>query len=345
MKSKPAAVILLCILTSCSLVPNSLVQIATYPEELRMGDLIVVDDLAYVNTRYDGVLVILNISDPLKPTRVGQHQFSKGISNLTISGNYVYAITFDDQLQILDVSNPTNIIEAATYQIKSEFRVLDIVVIGDFAYLANREDGLLVLDISNIEMPVESSRFKPEDEPMFPSFPAKIDKIYAVDKYLYVAGDITIMADEGVPGTKNTTWILDVTNPDAPVMIKEIDHHTIGKIHDIVIRDNTAYVVDGYKFAILDISNPIDPVLQGEHRTPFIPRGVEVIGDYAFIGDLDTVQVIDITDPTKMTEVSSYDTIHVENLARVGDLIYAVDDNFEDEGFRKQIRILEFEVP
>ena len=70
-----------------------------------------------------------------------------------------------------------------------------------------------------------------------------------------------------------------------------------------------------------------------------------MIDNYAFISDLDTVQVIDITDPTKMTKISSYDTIHVENLARVGDLIYAVDDNFEDEDFRKQIRILEFEVP
>ncbi|MFN6036363.1 MAG: hypothetical protein ACK48B_20510, partial [Dolichospermum sp.] len=48
-----------------------------------------------------------------------------------------------------------------------------------------------------------------------------------------------------------------------------------------------AYVADGFSgLQIIDISNPTTPTLKGNYDTSGFAFGVQVVGNYAYVGDL-----------------------------------------------------------
>jgi hypothetical protein len=61
----------------------------------------------------DGLSVI-NISDPTSPSVVGEYSYAPGIDEVAVSGNYVYAVTDEDVVQVIDVSDRTTPVQLGT---------------------------------------------------------------------------------------------------------------------------------------------------------------------------------------------------------------------------------------
>ena len=95
-------------------------------------------------------------------------------------------------------------------------------------------------------------------------------------------------------GNGRSLQILDITNPDAPVIIGE--YVTSALIYDLRVRgDSTAFVCTWDGFLIIDVSNPAAPVqlsgiyLWGANRV--IP-----MDSIAYVSSGGTISVVDITD-------------------------------------------------
>jgi hypothetical protein len=83
----------------------------------------------------------------------------------------------------------------------------------------------------------------------------------------------------------------------------------------------------GSGLQILDISNPVSPVILGNVDTPGSARAVVVAGAVAYVADWDSgLQVIDISNPTAPTIVGSVDTPgSAGGVAVSGTLVYVAD--------------------
>jgi hypothetical protein len=101
-----------------------------------------------------------------------------------------------------------------------------------------------------------------------------------------------------------------------------------GATYAVAVQGDYAYIGEGPRLTILDISSPSSPTVVG--RTDLLPevvRGVAVVGGYAYIADYDDgLRVIDVSDPAHPAEVGHYDTPgHAYDVVVVGDYAYVAD--------------------
>jgi hypothetical protein len=87
--------------------------------------------------------------------------------------------------------------------------------------------------------------------------------------------------------------------------------HIGGVTRAVAVQGNYAYIGEGPRLTILDISDPASPTVVGKmDPLPDIVRGVAVAGDYAYVADgyYGGLRVVDVSDPSNPTEAGSYDT-------------------------------------
>jgi len=74
---------------------------------------------------------------------------------------------------------------------------------------------------------------------------------------------------------------------------------TPGTAYDVALQGNYAYVADwNGGLQVIDISNPLSPVLKTSCSTPSFARGIAVSGSYAYVADWYAgLQIIDISNP------------------------------------------------
>ena len=84
----------------------------------------------------------------------------------------------------------------------------------------------------------------------------------------------------------------------------------------------------GPRLAILDISNPAQPVLTGQSAAlPRIVRDFAIVGSYAYIADdVAGLWVLDISNPAAIVQVASYATLgSASGIALSGNYAYIAD--------------------
>ena len=107
-----------------------------------------------------------------------------------------------------------------------------------------------------------------------------------------------------------------------------------GGIYAVAVQGNYAYVGEGPRLTILDISNPASPTVVGKtDPLPDIVEGVAVARDYAYVADGSSgLRVVDVSTPSNPTEVGFYDTPgYAHGVTVAGGYAYVAD---WDEGLR-----------
>ena len=123
--------------------------------------------------------------------------------------------------------------------------------------------------------------------------------VFVSGKYAYVASDLS-------PGGLQ---IVDVTNPQAPVIVGTYTQTTVGPF-DVYVAGRYAYLANttAASFTIVDVSNPSAPVAVGSStRAGSDFRSVFVSGRYAYLVDtnLNLLWIFDISNPTLPTVVAT----------------------------------------
>lgn len=97
----------------------------------------------------------------------------------------------------------------------------------------------------------------------------------------------------------------------------------------VVIRNQYAYIGEGARLTILNISNPVNPVPVGKTGIlPYIVQDVAVIGNYAYVADgAGGLRVIDISNPVNPVEIgfSTSSTRAASRIAIDGNYAYVED--------------------
>src|SRR3990167_4378728 len=99
------------------------------------------------------------------------------------------------------------------------------------------------------------------------------------------------------------TLIYDIADPINPHLISQL-YNASGKIEDIFVRDNYAFMVDSTnnKLTIWDITNIYKPVLMANYSTAVNVTTVYATGNKVYLGStggLETVDITTISSPTQ----------------------------------------------
>jgi hypothetical protein len=135
------------------------------------------------------------------------------------------------------------------------------------------------------------------------------------DNYIYLVRD-----DYGLQ-------VIDVSNPAAPAIAAELDYYNwSARSLAINLKEDYAFIAAAEAgMHVIDISTPTNPVWVAGCNTPGSALDIHVSGDYAFIADYGSFQmlVIDISDPTAPFQVGSYNAgTYVFAVQCVGGRVY-----------------------
>ncbi len=197
------------------------------------------------------------------PTGIAETQTLKRVGNLLYVGASAGGSNDDLGMYIFDISDPANITQLSFFSTHNPAtvrnntwgnQVVDVDVVGNYAYLTTLMGGLVIVDISNPNTPVFEGRI-----PLFNLNPPGATETWDVEvvgNYAYLA------AGRGM-------IVVDVSNKSAPVVASNLDLGT-PIAQEIIISGNRAFVAMRQNgLAVVDISNPTNPVLLSRHTARY----------------------------------------------------------------------------
>jgi hypothetical protein len=207
---------------------------------------------AFVATAYGGVQ-IYEVSHLDQPITLGSwtrfdpvtnQEF--GVRNLKVAWPYVFTPDQAYGLYVLDVSDPNNIIEVASYQTSGEAWWIDLSPDRNYLYLADFTGGLRIFDVSDPRALVEVGFVKENLEMV---------------NYVLVSGDSIYVVDGQGIGLR----VYDVSNPATP---KEVAYHETPGVHPIslALANGLIYVSECTHFEIFEIMS--EPTSVADDNAP-----------------------------------------------------------------------------
>jgi RHS repeat-associated protein len=247
--------------------------------------------------------IVLDISNPTTPLKLGRLNINGYIMDIKISNNYAYVADRDNGLVIIDISDPSTPYLAGNYDTVGN--AYGITVSGSYAYVADYYNGLVIIDIS---------------DPSTPYLAGNYDTV-GLAHDIAVSGSYAYVADY-----YNGLVIFDISDPSTPYLAGNYD--TVGLAHDIAVSGSYAYVADWDNgLVIIDISDPSTPYLAGNYDTAGLAYDITVLGSYAYVADGDNgLVIIDISDPSTPYLAGNYDTAgFARDIAVSGSYAYVAD--------------------
>ncbi|MBI2939849.1 MAG: hypothetical protein HYY04_05365 [Chloroflexi bacterium] len=97
---------------------------------------------AYVAAGSEGLLIV-DVADPTRPTRIGSYRTQGYAQGVTVVGTFVYLAASESGLRILDVADPTRPAEVGYYDTPGRAR--SVAIAGSDVYVADGEGGVVIL--------------------------------------------------------------------------------------------------------------------------------------------------------------------------------------------------------
>ncbi len=229
-------------------------------------------------------------------------------TDVFIKDNIAYLVDGSDGLEILDVSDPSNIQELGQFENDvGSFYPRKVFVSEDVAFLAVKFNGLKLIDISDPSNPTLAGLYANN---------CSILDVFISEEVAYVAAG------------ENGVEILNISNPSNIVQIGNYnDNYNMSWSLDFDEEQTLLYVADRSDgIEILDVSNLSSPVKLGQLK---MERAIEidVIGDYAYITLYDNgLSIVDVSDPSNPFEISHFEYEIIKDVFVNGTSCYLVTD-------------------
>jgi hypothetical protein len=240
------------------------------------------------NFAYLGVgprIYVLDTSDPSAPKFMGQSGVMPGVvRSVLVSGQYVYVAAGKGYLRVIDVSDPRQPAEVASFV---EYSYAQGLALDDNTlYIADNPFGLRVVEISDPLHPRKIGEVK---------IPGAAMSVDIVGSRAFLAGSTT----------ENGIVVIDISNPAQPVKTAAIaiPESEGSVVYAVKVKGNYAYVAIGSPgMVVVDISDPERPFKAGEFKTPWAD-GLVIEGDMLYLTDQNYgLYALDISDPKNPTQ-------------------------------------------
>jgi len=244
-----------------------------------------------------------------------------------------------DELFILDVSDPYNVLKLSSLDIGAGVNA--VAVEGSYAYLSTDDNGgeFKIVDISNLSNPYIYNYYDlpGNNDPLDLSlsgtevYIAQYDTLYSLSildplniqmlDSLYIGSEVDQLSFSdtyvymATLDSGSEFKIANVTNPADLNIIGTYDLPGALKGTDVAVRGNKGYVStqnngSGPEFYIIDVDNPASPSLLGSYEVNETVYSFSLVGPYALLGTnfLDEeLNVLNITDPASVFKEFGFD--------------------------------------
>lgn len=263
-------------------------------------------NLAYVASGTNG-LVILDISNPTRPTRVGNLRGGGSAVDVFVRQTFAFvafAASARDpgSVQVIDVQDPANPKLVGSRRSDAQ----GVAATDTHVYLAAGIGGLLILNYSNPANLVLAGGY---------DTPRNATSVRVFDDKLFVTDSFAGL------------YIFDLTNPGKPARVGNYD--SPGYLGDVWVRGNLAFLADGASgLSIVDFSDPSSPVLVGRNVSVKFATRVLVSGNLAYVATGIGWQVVDVSNPAEPVLSALYQLNGgVTGAAAAGDRFLVTDGN------------------
>lgn len=238
---------------------------------------------AYIAAGSAGLQVV-NVENPNSPSIVGSLDTPGNADDVRVVGNLAYVADGPAGLRIIDVTNPAAPVSVGSVDTPGDAQ--DVMVVGNRVYVADGDAGLQIIDVTT---------------PASPHILGSVDTA-GTARGVDVSGNFAVVADDSPSGAVR---IINVSNPASAQIVGNV---TIpgGFAKDLRVAGNIAYVV-AYTggFQIVDFSTPTAPRiiggLPGSNPLGFVPRDVELSGQFALAAEQlfpNVVPIVDVSTPS-----------------------------------------------
>ena len=281
-------------------------------------NLVVSGDYAYVIDSTQGMHV-LNIKNPAQPqflVRWAIPGVKYNLENMVASGSTLY-LRYAEDIFVVDVQNPAQPKLVEPGMSMPGFST-GLAIEGRYAYV-NSKDDFVVVDVSAANVPAIAGACRIGNG----DWTTQAEGIAVRDHYAFVAAnglvvlDISNPAEPRVVGaarngnTRKLAFdgsyvyaanqggelqIIDASDSYHPRLIGSFMPQ--GNIIAMVLKKPYVYLANSLgNLQIVDISSPIAPMLVGECSEIRCQSGLQISGNYAYVGATDGLCVIDVSDP------------------------------------------------
>ncbi|MBI2427407.1 MAG: T9SS type A sorting domain-containing protein [Ignavibacteriales bacterium] len=222
---------------------------------------------------------IASFTNPSSPVKIGSVILSDVVEDLvrtSISSTQYLVVSGGTKMWMINVQNPTTPSLTATVEVASGTTIEGIATSGTYAYVAAGGAGFKVYNIAT---------------PSSPSLVISIDSLEYCESVV-ISGQYAYIA------AGSRSHILDITNPAAPTYVGRIDGY--GGYHQYLnVRSGYAYVCNyDAGLAVVNITNPANPVNVMEIPTGFRTARIIFDGNYGYIAVGDTgVMIYNVVNP------------------------------------------------
>lgn len=240
-------------------------------------------------------LAIVDMADPDSPAAVGAYRNQDEFSGFDLMGQTACIATYGDGLRLIDLSAVSPVRESGAYAVPALGR--DAAVYHSLALFGGSElgfEGVGILDLSDPALPVELARIAAPES-------GSVNDIFISHPYAYIA-----FGSSGL-------HIYDISRPDAPVLCGTYSDPAGGHAAGVVVIGGTAYMTDGVRLLIINVSDPSAPALVAAY-TAHSCDGIFVADGHAFLGDAGTLIVLDVTDPSRPVPKGTLDNIDCSDI-------------------------------
>jgi hypothetical protein len=178
------------------------------------------------------LLQVVDVSDPIAPSRVTQVATDVYPDGLALLGDFLYVAVQATGVEIYDITNPAQPQPVGTLPVTLAHNV-DIE--GELLFTTSLTNTVAIHDLV---------------DPANPALLATVTLPEEVEAYdVEVLGDLAYVA--GALGT----WIMDITDPTAPALAGSIP----GGCTSLTIADGHAFLMR-FRVEVFDLANPLAPV-------------------------------------------------------------------------------------
>jgi hypothetical protein len=238
----------------------------------------VVDNLALLSVESVG-LVVVDVSRPSNPVRIGTATMQFGGYGLAVAPKSAYVANYDG-IQVIDLSDPAAPVVRGA--VDTPGYAVGVAAAGPFVYVADGFQGLRAVDVANPASPKLAGGV---DTPGF---------AYGVT----IAGDVAYVAD-----WSGGVAVVSIADPAQPVLVKMVS--VLGESWSLALSPalDLAFVAARQGgLTVLDLSDPQSPVIRG--RFGLAGEDVAVAGHVACVVDgWESLHLLDVTSPETIPAV------------------------------------------
>gem|GEM_PF-4851727 len=227
-----------------------------------------------------GGIVVLDVSDPVKPKQVAQQAVDGFVWKIKIYGRFAFVAAHDGGFLVYEMPAPTAFIQRG--KLDTPGRVFDFALQGNIAFLADGDNGLVIIDVSNPDAPVQLAQRPCAD---------KAYDIALNGKYAYLA-----CGSDGL-------HIYDINNPSEPKLITKYKSDRAAL--DVSASGNYVFLSDpSAGLLAIDVTDPLKPketsrITMDMLINPWVDG--EIRGNYLFGACLyGGLEIVDISEPAKL---------------------------------------------